>query len=152
MNSSNLTTVTRIIKGKRVETVNLSFNKWVTLKYILFLLAAIKRNWPDIDWSSKRTAGDILGIVLWGRINKKKHPTIGRCICHMAKLNLLPQRLELARKRNGQPYKSNNRSYVLAGTQIVAVAPVITARPVKRAGSIDPRTIKVYPAMHLSAP
>jgi hypothetical protein len=146
MDRVNLKIVFRMMRGKRVETVNLSFNRWVTLRYFLYLLATIEKNWPGIDWSSKREAGDILGSVQWGRFKKKTHPLIGRCLSHMVKLDLLPQRLQLARKPNGEPYRGGRLHYVLAGSQAAVALPVISARSVKRTGSIDPRTLRVYPS------
>jgi hypothetical protein len=61
--------------------------------------------------------------------------------------NMLPLPLEIARKRNGAPYKGGKRSYVIAGTQSAFVAPVLTTRLAEHIDSIDPRTIKVMPRM-----
>jgi hypothetical protein len=116
---------------------------WVMKSTFLCAYAAIHENWDRINWSGKQTAKRMVGSswgdpAIWG-LNQ----ALGRSVSYFAKHDMLPERLELARKSNGQPYKSSNRAYVLAGTQIVPVASVIPARSVKRVGAVDPRTLRI---------
>ena len=124
---------------------------WVMKSTYLHAYAAILANWGAIDWSVKQTAKSMMADAwgdpaVWG-LNQ----ALGRSAKFFVTHDMLPLPLEVARKRNGQPYKRGSTKYVLAGTQLVAVAHAIVTRPVKRVGSIDPRTIRIDPAMQ-SAP
>jgi hypothetical protein len=94
----------------------------------------------------------MVGIAHWGAPDERGlNQAMGRSVRFFGKNGMLPQPVRLACKRNGEPYKGSNRSYVLDSDEAVTT-PETTTRVVKRAGSIDPSTIRVYPRSTVSSP
>jgi hypothetical protein len=125
---------------------------WVMKTTFLFAHAAAIENWASICWSVKRSAKEIVSKTHWGAPDERGfNQALGRSVRFFAKHDMLPLRLELALKRNGEPYKGSNRSYVPRGSQLSKAVAVKPAIAVKRKCSIDPRTIRTNPVLLSSA-
>jgi hypothetical protein len=88
--------------------------------------ACVNKNWTNIDWSVKQTSKTMIGEEHWGAPEEKGfNQALGRCIRFFVKHDMLPLTLDLARTREGKPYKGGNRRYVLAHTVTVNPLPVM---------------------------
>jgi hypothetical protein len=68
----------------------------------------------------------MIGGEHWGEPEAKGfNQALGRSVKFFVVNDILPMPLELAKKRNGQPYKSSNRLYVTADTVYVEPRPVM---------------------------
>ncbi len=126
--------------GRRWIKIN---GRWVLKKTMLHVYAAVHKNWLNIDWSKKPTLKSMVDEDDWG------DPTIwglnqamGRCGMFFVMHDMLPEPLEVARKRNGQPYKSGSTKYVKRGTNPSVPSAKILAKPVKDIGTFDVSTFR----------
>jgi hypothetical protein len=116
---------------------------WVMKSTFLCAYAAIHENWDSIDWSLKQTAKSMVGNARWGAPEERGFVhALGRSVKYFMKNDMLPLPLEVARKRNGEPYKGGSVQYVRRGSNSPR-RPAVTTRSAKRVGSIDPRALRI---------
>jgi len=140
-----------IQRGERQEGLVMPGGYWVKKQTFLLAYTTIYANWSSIDWSGKQTAKSMLGTAwgdpaVWGY-----NQALGRCVKYLVTHDMLPQPLEVARKRNGEPYKRGSTKYVLRDSNQTQASIAITARSTMRLGSVDPRTIRINPKIPLPA-
>ncbi len=102
---------------------------WVMKKTFLHAYRCVHSNWDSIDWSKKQTAKSMIGTACWGKPEERGlNQALGRCVKYFATHDMLPQPVEVARKRNGKPYKGGSVKYVLRGA--IPTATTSAAKPV----------------------